>query len=150
MKKLLFSIALLTFSAGAMAEEIGSVKTSFKLVGNNDRIIIEAFDDPKVEGVSCHLSRAKKGGASEVVGLSEDTSDASISCRQVGDIKMRNIKDGEEVFSERSSALFKKIKVARFYDKKRNVLIYLVYSNRLIEGSPKNNISSVPIMSWNK
>lgn len=150
MREILLSVALLAFSAVSVAEEIGNVKTSFKLFGNNNRIIIEAFDDPKVEGVACHLSRAKKGGASEAVGLSEDTSDASISCRQIGQIKMRNIKDGEEVFSEKSSALFKRIKVARFYDKKRNVLVYLVYSNKLIDGSPKNNISSVPIMSWNK
>ncbi|MCZ4280949.1 CreA family protein [Kiloniella laminariae] len=131
------------------AEEIGSVDTVFKWLGPNHKIVIEAFDDPKVEGVACHLSRAKTGGVSGAVGLAEDTSDAAIACRQIGPIKFREeLDDGEEVFTKRTSLIFKSLQVVRFLDKKRNVLVYLVYSDRVIEGSPKNSISSVPIMPW--
>ncbi|WP_419902779.1 CreA family protein [Kiloniella sp.] len=140
-----------TFITPLSAEVIGSVDTVFKWVGPNHKIVIEAFDDPKVEGVSCHLSRAKTGGISGAVGLAEDTADASIACRQVGPIKFREeLKDGEEVFTQRTSLVFKSMQVVRFFDKKRNVLVYLVYSDKLIEGSPKNSITSVPIMPWAK
>lgn len=133
----------------AYAEEIGSVDTSFKLVGANHKIIIEAFDDPKISGVACHLSRAKKGGVSGSLGLAEDTADASIACRQVGPIQMSGeLKDGEKVFKQRTSILFKTMQVVRFLDEKRQVLIYLVYSDKLVDGSPKNSISSVPIRPW--
>ncbi|WP_020594557.1 CreA family protein [Kiloniella laminariae] len=140
-------VALLT--SPLQAEEIGSVDTVFKWLGPNHKIVIEAFDDPKVEGVACHLSRAKTGGMSGAVGLAEDTSDAAIACRQIGPIKFREeLDDGEEVFTKRTSLVFKSLQVVRFLDKKRNVLVYLVYSDRVIEGSPKNSISSVPIMPW--
>ncbi|MBF0158567.1 MAG: CreA family protein [Magnetococcales bacterium] len=131
-------------------EEIGSVDTAFKMLGPDDKIVIEAFDDPKVAGVSCHLSRAKTGGIKGGVGLAEDTADASIACRQIGAIKFGDIKDGEEVFSKSTSILFKKMRIVRFFDRKRNVLVYLVYSDKLIDGSPKNSISSVPIMPWHQ
>ena len=131
------------------AEEVGSVDTSFKLLGANHKVVIEAFDDPKISGVACHLSRAKKGGISGSFGLAEDTADASIACRQVGPIQINEeIKDGEKVFKERTSILFKTMQVVRFLDKKRQVLIYLVYSDKLVDGSPKNSISSVPIRPW--
>ncbi|MGN7612529.1 CreA family protein [Magnetococcales bacterium HHB-1] len=151
MKKSLFVAFGLIFGfvSWAEAEIIGSVDTVFKLMGPDDKIIIEAFDDPKIEGVSCHLSRAKKGGIKGGLGLAEDRSDASIACRQVGPIKFKEkFKDGEEAFSKRTSILFKAMHVVRFFDKKRNTLIYLVYSDKLIEGSPKNSISTVPIMPW--
>jgi len=139
---LTFLLAISTVSA----EEIGSVSTVFKLLGPNDKIIIEAFDDPKINGVTCHLSRAKKGGVSGAVGLATDSSDAAIACRQVGPITIREeLEDGESVFNKRTSVLFKKMQVVRFLDQKRNVLIYLVYSDKLIDGSPKNSISTVPI-----
>lgn len=142
-------LTILLSVGAAAAEEIGSVDTVFKLVGPNHRIVVEAFDDPVVEGVTCHLSRAKKGGLSGAVGLAEDPSDASIACRQVGPIRfLDEIEDGDEVFSRRSSVLFKRVHVVRFLDSKRNVLIYLTYSDKLIEGSPKNAISTVPIMPW--
>jgi CreA protein len=138
-------------SAGAGAEEIGSVDTAFKLIGPNHKIVIEAFDDPKVEGVACHISKAKTGGIKGGLGLAEDTSDASIACRQIGPIGFRKpIKDGEEVFEESRSILFKRLRVVRFFDKKRNTLVYLVYSDKLIDGSPQNAISTVPIMPWAK
>jgi CreA protein len=141
-------VALLWVSAAA-AEVIGSVDTVFKLIGPDHKIVIEAFDDPRIEGVACHLSRAKKGGVSGALGIAEDPSDASIACRQIGPIRIKGeIEDGQEVFSKRTSVVFKELHVVRFLDKKRNVLIYLVYSDKLIEGSPKNSISTVPMMPW--
>ncbi|PCR95545.1 hypothetical protein CP336_16455 [Pseudomonas fluorescens] len=133
----------------ASAEEIGQVSTVFKFVGPNDRIVVEAFDDPKVEGVTCYLSRAKTGGVKGGLGLAEDRAEASIACRQVGSINFKGeLKDGEEVFKERTSLVFKTMQVVRFFDKKRNTLVYLVYSDRLIEGSPQNAVTAIPILPW--
>ena len=127
----------------------GSVNTKFRLLGPDDKIVVDGFDDPKVEGVACHISRAQTGGMKGALGVAADTSDASIACRQIGPIKIKSeIKDGERVFDERRSVLFKTLQVARFFDKQRNVPVYVAYSDRIIEGSPKNSISSVPIMSW--
>jgi CreA protein len=127
----------------------GQVSTRFRLLGPNDRIVVDGFDDPKVKGVSCHISRAVTGGIKGGVGLAEDTSDASIACRQVGPIQIAaDIKDGESVFDERRSLVFKQLHVVRFYDRERNVLVYVSYSDRVLEGSPKNSISSVPVMGW--
>ena len=127
----------------------GAVSTKFRLLGPNDKIVIDGFDDPKVQGVACHISLAQTGGMKGAFGAAEDTSDASIACRQVGPIKIKGeIEDGERVFDERRSVLFKTLQVVRFFDKQRNVLVYVAYSDRVIEGSPKNSISSVPIMSW--
>jgi len=127
----------------------GSVSTKFRLLGPNDKIVVDGFDDPKVEGVACHISRAQTGGVKGGLGVAEDTSDASIACRQVGPIKIiTEFKDGERVFDERRSFLFEKLQVVRFFDRERNVLVYVAYSDRVIEGSPKNSISSVPIMNW--
>ena len=133
----------------ASAEEIGTVSTVFKFVGPNDRIVVEAFDDPKVEGVTCYLSRAKTGGMKGGLGLAEDRAEASIACRQTGPISFKGeLKDGEEVFKERTSLVFKTMQVVRFLDKKRNALVYLVYSDRLIEGSPQNAVTAIPILPW--
>jgi len=136
-----------------LAEQIGSVSTKFKILGANDKIVIEAFDDPEISGATCYLSRAKTGGVSGAVGVAEDTSDASIACRQIGPIslpeKVKNgQEDGKEVFKKSTSLLFKSLQVVRFYDAKRNVLVYLTYSDRIIEGSPKNSISIIPITPW--
>ena len=145
---LLFLVVALSFGR-ASAEQIGHVDTVFKLLGPDNKIVIEAFDDPKIEGVACHLSRAKKGGLSGAVGLAEDPSDAAIACRQIGPIKiLEKLKKGEEVFTKRTSVIFKTLHVVRFFDEKRNVLVYLVYSDKIIDGSPKNSISTVPIMPW--
>ena len=131
------------------AEEIGSVDTKFNFLGPDHKIVIEAFDDPKVDGVTCHLSRSKKGGLKGMIGMAEDSSDASIACRQVGPVRIKDeLSEGEEVFKESRSLIFKKLQVVRFFDKKRNTLIYLVYSDKIIEGSPKNALSTVPIMPW--
>jgi CreA protein len=127
----------------------GSVSTKFRIFGPNDKIVVDGFDDPKVEGVACHISRAQTGGMKGAFGVAEDTSDSSIACRQIGPIKIKGeIRDGERVFDERRSLLFKTLQVVRFFDKQRNVLVYVAYSDRVIEGSPKNSISSVPIMAW--
>ncbi len=133
----------------AAAEEVGEVTTAIKLLGANHRIVVEVFDDPKVEGVSCFVSRARTGGISGSLGLAEDTSDASIACRQTGPIKFRDeLEDGEEVFGRRASILFKRIQVVRFFDKKRNTLVYLTYSDKMIDGSPKNSLSAVVVRDW--
>ena len=152
MRYLTTAFALLSSATALVAEEIGSVSTVFKLLGPNDKIVIEAFDDPKVDGVTCHLSHAKTGGVTGAVGLATDTSDAAIACRQVGPITIKEeLKDGEPVFNKRTSVLFKTMQVVRFLDKRRNVLVYLVYSDKLIDGSPKNSISTVPIIkNWQR
>jgi CreA protein len=139
-------------NATAYGEEIGEVTTVFKLLSPNSKIVIEAFDDPEVPGVTCHVSKAKTGGLKGAVGLAEDPSEASIACRQMGPIdlsKIEDLKNGDIVFKESRSLIFKTLQVVRFFDKKRNVLIYLVYSDKLIDGSPKNSISTVPVMKWN-
>ena len=147
-------VAVITLlSTSLWAEKIGNVSTKFKLLGANDKIVVEAFDDPDIPGATCYLSRAKTGGISGSVGLAEDTADAAIACRQTGPIELpdtvRNGKaDGEEVFKKSTSLLFKSLQVVRFYDAKRNVLIYLTYSDRIIEGSPKNSISVIPVAPW--
>lgn len=137
-----------TFVISAVAEQIGEVSTTFRMIGANDKIVIEAFDDPQIPGVTCYLSRAKTGGVAGSVGFAEDTSDSSISCREVSKISIpKNFKGDkpEFVFKTNTSILFKTMQVVRFFDSKRNVLIYLVYSDKLIDGSPKNSISVVPI-----
>jgi CreA protein len=127
----------------------GSVSTNFRWLGPNDKIVVDGFDDPKVQGVACHISRAQTGGVKGAMGVAEDTSDASIACRQVGPIKiLGELKDGERVFDEHRSLVFKTLQVVRFFDTERNVLVYVSYSDRVIAGSPQNSISTVPIMSW--
>ncbi len=127
----------------------GEVSTRFRWMGPNDKIVVDGFDDPKVKGVACHISRAQTGGVKGAIGVAEDASDASIACRQIGPINfVGELKDGEKVFDERRSILFKELQVVRFFDRERNVLVYVSYSDRVIEGSPKNSISTVPIMPW--
>ena len=127
----------------------GSMSTQFRWIGPNDKIVVDGFDDPKVQGVTCHISRAQTGGIKGALGLAEDTSDASIACRQTGPIQfLGELKDGERVFDEKRSLVFKSLQVVRFFDRQRNVLVYVSYSDRVITGSPKNSISTVPIMGW--
>jgi CreA protein len=146
----LLACTALAVPGAAKAEEVGCVSTTFRMLGMaNDQVCIDSFKDPKVDGVVCHVSRAKTGGISGAVGLAEDTSDASIACRQVGPINIHGtLKDGENVFKESRSWLFKKLQVVRFHDKPNNTLVYLSYSDKLVDGSPKNSISTVPIMPW--
>jgi CreA protein len=132
----------------AIAEDIGSVGYRFRWLGPNDKIAVEAFDDPDVPGVTCYISRARTGGFKGAVGLAEDPPYASISCHQVGPIdaaRIEKIRSPQEVFSERASLIFKTTQVVRFCDAKRKALIYLTYTDRIIEGSPQNSISVVPV-----
>jgi CreA protein len=148
MKRLL-TLGLVTLAASASpvhAEQIGEVDTVFILIGPDHKIIVEAYDDPKVAGVSCYVSRAKTGGLKGAFGLAEDRSEASIACRQVGPISFpKPLEQQEEMFNERISLVFKKMRVVRMVDKKRNTLVYLTYSDRLIEGSPQNSVTAVPV-----
>jgi CreA protein len=140
--------ALLTLAAppATYAEAIGEVDTVFKLIGPDHKIVVDAYDDPKVGGVTCYVSRAKTGGIKGAVGLAEDKAEASIACRQVGPIVFtKPIAVQEEIFNERLSILFKKLRVVRMVDKPRNTLVYLTYSDRVIEGSPKNSVTAVPV-----
>jgi CreA protein len=136
------------FSAlpAAHAEPIGDVSTAFKLIGPNHKVVVEAYDDPKVSGVTCYVSRARTGGISGAVGLAEDKAEASIACRQVGPVAFSGpLPQQEEVFSERMSALFKRLRVVRMVDRQRNTLVYLTYSDKLIDGSPANSVTAVPV-----
>ena len=123
--------------------------TVFRLASPNDKLATYGVDDPIVEGVACHFTAPEKGGWKGWLGLAEQVSDISLACRQVGPIVVPpKLSEKEEVFSERRSVLFKHLRVVRFYDTKRNTLVYLSYSDKLIKGSPKNSISTVPIMPW--
>jgi CreA protein len=128
---------------------IGSVDTQWKIIGTDHKIAIDAFDDPEVQGVACFVSRARIGGVTGAMGLREDTSDMSVACRQVGPIQfLEPIENGERVFKERRSILFKTLQVVRFYDAERRTLIYLGYSDKIVTGSPKNSVSAVPLETW--
>jgi CreA protein len=133
------------------AQKIGEVSTAFRVLGKNDRIVIEAYDDPKVIGITCYVSRARTGGVTGTVGLAEDKAEASIACRQVSDTLKFNGKlpVQEDVFSERQSILFKRLHIVRTVDAARNTLVYLTYSDKLIDGSPKNSITAVPVLRSN-
>jgi CreA protein len=130
----------------ATAESIGEVDTVFKWVGPDHKIVVEAWDDPKVTGVTCYVSRAKTGGIKGALGVAEDRSEASIACTKVAPVVIAQpLPDQEEVFSERISLVFKKLRIVRMVDRKRNALVYLTYAERLIEGSPQNSVTTVSV-----
>jgi CreA protein len=141
------TLALLFASLAPLhAQTIGEVDTVFKFIGPDHMIVVDAHDDPKVRGITCYMSRAKTGGLKGAVGLAEDRSEASIDCRQVGPVSfVKPLPVQEEVFSERISLIFKKIRIVRMVDAPRNTLVYLTYSDRVIEGSPQNSVASVPV-----
>ena len=145
---LIFNVLVVGISP-AWTDDIGCLDTTFKLLSPNDSVCVSAFEDPEVSGVTCHISQARKGGWGSVVGLTEDPSRFSIACRQTGPISLPDkLPDQENVFSEKTSIFFKNTKVIRMFDKKHNTLVYLAVSRKLIEGSPQNSISTVPIMPW--
>ncbi|MEM1231610.1 MAG: CreA family protein [Pseudomonadota bacterium] len=145
----LVAVAALLLAPMLRAREIGSVDTKFNLLSPDDSINVDVFEDPKIEGVVCYLSKAQKGGYLGAAGLREDTSDASIACRQVGPVKvLEPFDEGERVFRERRSIVFKSLKVVRFCDERNNAMVYLAYSEKVIEGSPKNSVSAVPVLPW--
>lgn len=144
--------ATVLLSSVAVAEDVGCVSTTFRFIGKNDRVCVTAFDDPKVPGVTCHVSQARTGGIGGTIGWAEDPSRFSIACRQTGPvtIDLATLPDREEAFSQKTSILFKSTNVTRLVDRKRNTLVYLAISDKIIEGSPQNAISSVPIMPWGR
>ena len=123
--------------------------TVFKWLSPNDKLAVYGLDDPEVEGVACHFTVPEKGGFKGWIGVAEEVSDISLACRQIGPIRFKQkFEQGDDVFRQRRSLFFKKMQIVRGCDAKRNVLVYMVYSDKLIEGSPKNSTSSVPIMPW--
>jgi CreA protein len=143
------ALILATLALPAIAEEVDCVTTAWKLIGANHRVCVYAYDDPKIPGVTCHVSQARTGGVKGSFGLAEDPSQFSLACRQIGPITLPGkLADDEVVFSEDTSLLFKETKIHRFLDKRRNVLVYLAISRKLIDGAPANAISTVPIQPW--
>ena len=143
---LMLGLMLILMLGSARAEQIGAVDTAFKLIGPDHKVVVDAYDDPAVAGVTCFVSRAKTGGVKGALGLAEDKAEASIACRQVGPISFpKPIKQQEEMFSERISLVFKRLRVVRIVDAKRNALVYLTYSDRLIDGSPQNSVTAVAV-----
>ena len=136
----------------AYADDLACVSTTFRLVGANDKVCVSAFDDPKVPGVACDISQARTGGVKGSLGLAEDPSRFSLSCRQVGPITadLSTLPEKAEVYSARTSIFFKRTHVYRILDKKRNTLVYLAISDKIVNGSPYNAVSSVPIMPWER
>lgn len=146
MHKQLIAWGCLAVAAATQAEPIGEVDTVFQWIGPDHKIVVEAYDDPKVPGVTCYLSRAKTGGIKGGLGLAEDKAEVSIACRQVGPISFpKPLPKQEDMFTERISLVFKKLRVVRMIDPRRNTLVYLSYSDRVIEGSPQNSLSVVPV-----
>lgn len=142
-------LLLLAATSAAQADTVGCVTTSWKLIGANHKVCVEAFADPKISGVTCHVSQAKTGGVSGTLGIAQDPSQFSLACRQTGPISVpKDLPNDEEVFSEGTSLLFKETRVMRLWDAAHNSLIYLAISRKLIDGAPANSISTVPVMPW--
>lgn len=141
--------ALWLAATSAQAEEVGCVTTAWKLLGANHKVCVEAFDDPKIPGVTCHISQARTGGIKGGLGLAEDPSHFSLACRQTGPISLpAKLPASEVVFSESTSLFFKSTDINRLWDAKHNTLVYVAISRKIIEGAPANSISTVPVMPW--
>jgi CreA protein len=146
---LVFALVPLVAFAADEPDLIFRKSTVFHLTSPNDKLATYAVDDPIVDGVACHFTAPEKGGWKGWLGLAEEVSDISLACRQVGPIRITaKFEQGDDVFRRRRSLFFKRMQIVRGCDTKRNVLVYMVYSDRLIEGSPKNSTSTVPIMPW--
>jgi CreA protein len=146
------TVAALSGSRAGAADEpdlIFKRSTVFKWLTPNDKLATYGLDDPEVEGVACHFTVPEKGGLRGWIGVAEEVSDISLACRQIGPIRFKKkFAQGEDVFRARRSLFFKKMQIVRGCDTKRNVLVYMVYSDKLIDGSPKNSTSTVPVMPW--
>jgi CreA protein len=140
----------LAMSGTTKAADLGCISTTFNLLSPNDKVCVSDFDDPKVSGVTCHISQARKGGWGQTLGLNEDPSNFSVACRQIGPIRidLATLPQNEEVFTEKTSIFFKATRIYRMADRKHNTLVYLAVSSKIINGSPANAISTVPIMPW--
>lgn len=149
MRRLAAAAGIVGLLAGtlAKAEEIGAVDTEFKLIGPDHKVVVEAFDDPDVQGIACYVSRAKTGGIKGALGVAEDPARFSVACRQVGPIRFVNpLPRQAQVFKEGASLVWKHVRVVRIVDAKRNTLTYLTYSDRLIDGFPDNAVSAVAVL----
>jgi CreA protein len=148
----LLASAILMGSTAFAADEPDLIfrrSTVFKWISPNDKLATYGVDDPEVEGVACHFTVPERGGFKGWLGLAEEVSDISLACRQIGPIHFKSkMEQGDDMFRQRRSLFFKKMQIVRGCDAKRNVLVYMVYSDKLIDGSPKNSTSSVPIMPW--
>ena len=144
------ALLLLAMTGTVLADDIGCISTTFNLLSPNDKVCVSDFEDPDVPGVVCHISQARKGGWGQPLGLNEDPSNFAVACRQVGpiDIDISKLEHKEEVFSQKTSIFFKATRIYRLLDKKHNTLVYLAVSSKLVNGSPANSISTVPIMPW--
>ena len=143
------ALALAGLSPPASAEEIGCVTTAWKLLGANHKVCVEAFEDPKIPGVTCHVSQARTGGLSGTFGLAQDPSQFSLACRQTGPITLpEKLPKEATVFTEDTSIFFKETRVMRLWDEANHTLVYLAISRKLIDGAPANSISTVPVMPW--
>jgi CreA protein len=134
----------------ARADDLECVSTTLRILSPNDKVCVSQFDDPKVPGVTCYISQARKGGWGQAFGLTEDPSNFSVTCSQMGPIavELSSLPQEEEAFSEKTSIFFKKTRIYRIPDLKRNTIVYLAISSKLIDGSPANSISAVPVMPW--
>jgi CreA protein len=146
---LLLAAAIVLFTSNASADDVGCTSTTFRIFGANDKVCVLAFDDPHIPGVSCYVSQARTGGVKGSLGVAEDPSRFAIACRQTGPITLPDrVPKEESVFSESTSLLFKDTKVVRMYDAKRNTLVYVAISRKIVSGSPMNSVSAVPVEQW--
>ena len=151
MKRLFMAAVLVGVSIhSAQATDLDCVSTTFNALSPNDKVCVSVFEDPQVPGIVCYISQARKGGWGQPLGLNEDPSNFSVSCRQNGpiDVDLSKLSENEEVFSQKTSIFFKTTRIYRMVDKPRNTLIYLAISTKIVNGSPANAISTVPIMPW--
>ena len=143
--------SLLLATSSVLADNVGCVTTAWKLIGANHKVCVDAFQDPKVRGVTCHVSQARTGGVSGSLGLAQDPSQFSLACRQTGPIVLpAKLAKEETVFSEDTSILFKETRIVRMWDEVHRTLVYLAISRKLIEGAPANSLSTVPVMPWGR
>jgi CreA protein len=150
MKRLLMATLIVFSCHGARASDLSCISTTFNALSPNDKVCVSAFDDPQVPGVACHISQARKGGWGQPLGLNEDPSNFSIACRQIGpiDVDLSKLSQNEEVFSQKTSIFFKTTRIYRVVDAPRRTLVYLAISTKIVNGSPANAISTVPITHW--
>ena len=143
------SAAVTLTSCGQRPHRVGSVNTEFKLIGPDHKIVLESYDDPKIDGITVFISKSQKGGIKGALGLAEDTSDASVAVRQTGPIKVKeSFENGEDALTEQRSVLFKRLHVSRFWDASHRSFVYVVWTDRFINGSPQNSISAVVAEAW--
>ena len=135
-------------SAAAAQARIGEVSATFRVLGPNDKVAVDRYDDPRVPGVSCYVSRTETGGLAGAAGLAGDPSKFALACRATGRISLpRDIPQSESVFRQSASPLFKTLTVTRLVDADKAMLVHLITSSKLVNGSPFNSVTAVPVDS---